>query len=245
MVRNVSAPSSSSPGSVYEHVGRMRELLPFPLHTVRGGNLYEDMMAGLNSTGQRWAAIPWFLAPAKPGDRPVMGRRQCTAEYKIDPLKRAQRALMGHQPRDRIPRGACEIWIGISTDEAHRMKPARVQWQTNRWPLIELGMSRSDCLAWLKRNSNWEPTKSSCSFCPYRSDAGWALLKRTEPAAFEQACQVDEAMRTDAARHRLRLKAAPYLHRSLTPLREVKFDPLSRDGQADLFGNECDGMCGT
>lgn len=34
-----------------------------------------------------------------------------------------------------------------------------------------------------------------------------------------------------------------YFHRSLTPLREAKIDEED-DGQIDLFGNECEGMCG-
>lgn len=45
-----------------------------------------------------------------------------------------------------------EQWIGISRDEIMRVKPSRETWQVNRWPLIEMRMSRQDCLAWLRRH---------------------------------------------------------------------------------------------
>ena len=43
---------------------------------------------------------------------------------------------------------AVELWLGISTDEAIRMKPSRDRWIQNRYPLIEAGMSRRDCMDW-------------------------------------------------------------------------------------------------
>ena len=37
----------------------------------------------------------------------------------------------------------------------------------------------------------------------------------------------------------------PFLHASLKPLDTVDFRSWEARGQADLFGNECLGMCGT
>lgn len=169
-----------------------------------------------------------------------MGRRQCTREYKVDPLTKRQRELLGYKPRQRIPPGAAEVWIGISTDEAHRMKPSRERWQTNRWPLIEHGMSRWDCLRWLERHGYPKPGKSACTFCPYRDDDGWRDMKRNDPASWQEACEVDAALR--ANQHALRLQAVPYIHRSLVPLAEVDLSIDTR--QLDLWGGECEGMCG-
>ena len=38
---------------------------------------------------------------------------------------------------------------GISTDEAIRLKDSPDRWMTNRYPLIEAGMPRRDCMNWL------------------------------------------------------------------------------------------------
>ena len=43
---------------------------------------------------------------------------------------------------------AVELWLGISTDEAIRIKDSQDRWMTNRYPLIEAGMSRRDCPDW-------------------------------------------------------------------------------------------------
>ena len=45
-----------------------------------------------------------------------------------------------------------EQWMGISTDEALRMRDSPQKWILNRYPLIEMGMSRSDCIEWWREN---------------------------------------------------------------------------------------------
>ena len=62
------------------------------------------------------------------------------------PIRRKIRELIGLRKRQRIPSGATiELWLGISTDEAIRMRTSRDRWIRNRYPLIEARMSRQDC----------------------------------------------------------------------------------------------------
>ena len=92
--------------------------------------------------------IPVYLK-GRDGQGDGIGRRQCTTNYKIRPIRRRIRELLGLRPRQRVPAGTTvELWLGISTDEAMRMKDSRDRWMTNRYPLIEAGMSRSDCADW-------------------------------------------------------------------------------------------------
>lgn len=240
------ADTGAEPAAVYEHLRWMMSgnVLPFPVHIVSAGNIRADLTRGTNGGGRRrFASIPYFLDKLD-GDRAAMGRRQCTKEYKLEPLSRMQRSLLGYAPRSRIPVGAVEVWIGISTDEAARMKPARVGWQTNRWPLIEQGMNRRDCLAWLERHGYPTPPKSACTFCPYRSDASWRHLRDTDAEGWGEAVAVDRALREPGNNHAATLRAVPYLHRSLVPLDQVDLSTAVERGQGDLFVNECEGMCG-
>ena len=170
-----------------------------------------------------------------------IGRRQCTREYKIEPISRHLRKLLGKGPRDRVPAGSVEMWIGISMDEAIRMKPARVKWQTNRWPLIERRMSRRDCLVWLAENGYSSPPKSSCIGCPYHSDAHWREMRYSRPAEWADAVAMDRIIRDAGIRRDM--KARQYIHRSCRPLDEVNLD-AAPDGQMNLMLNECEGMCG-
>jgi hypothetical protein len=168
-------------------------------------------------------------------------RRQCTREYKIEPIRRYCRKLMGVGYRKRVKDGqSITMLIGISTDEAVRMKTAKDKWQTNKWPLIEMGMSRAACYGWLEKNGFGDTAKSSCTFCPYHSDEHWLDMKRNDPESFADAVRIDEAIRDNLAKTDERV----YVHRSLKPLGEIDFFDLEDLGQMDLFNQECEGMCG-
>lgn len=136
---------------------------------------------------------------------------------------------------------ACQ-WIGISTDEAHRMKPSRHPWAIHRWPLIERGMNRNDCIVWMERRGYPEPPRSACKYCPYHDDAEWLRLKTEEPEEFAEAVAVDYLYRE--LKGKAGLRGVPYLHASRVPLDQVVFKPKQRDTTLSLFGQECEGMCG-
>ena len=231
------ADTGAEPKAVYRQLEFLSTALPFPIHTVSNGSLYDDLIAGVNSTSNRFAAIPFFT---KFEGTAGMGRRQCTKEYKIEPLTKAMRRLLGYAPYKRIPANSCSVWLGISTDEVMRVKPSRNTWQVHRWPLIENGLSRNDCLRWLERNGYPEPPKSACSFCPYRSDHSWRNLKKTDPEAWQEAVRVDEAI----AQNKGRMKSELFLHRSLKRLADVDLSTAEDHGQLNMFNNECEGMCG-
>jgi hypothetical protein len=205
--------------------------LPFPVYRVSAGNLRENAVNGVNITGHNYQEIPWY------GEK-GMGRRQCTNKYKIEPIAKLQRKLLGYESRQRIPAGSCEVWVGISTDEAQRMKDARNKWQVNRWPLIEMGMSRRDCLRWLRDRQSPEPPKSSCLGCPFHTNAQWRDLRDNDPEGWVDACAVDAAIRETRRRRQ-------FMHRSLKPLAEVDLLTPAERGQHEFgFLQECDGICG-
>lgn len=165
------------PRRVYEHLAWLRERLPFPVHIVSAGSL-RDSILDLNEHDKRAASVPFFV---KRSDGSVgMGqRRQCTREYKIDPIIKEVRRLIGVQPGQRVRNGVhVEQWIGISTDEIQRVKLAQHHYITHRWPLIEANMSRRDCLKWLSERQYSAP-KSSCLGCPFHSNTARPCPSRT------------------------------------------------------------------
>ena len=165
--------------------------------------------------------------------------RRCTGDYKIKPIVKKVRELAG------VGRGEKEIkaiqWIGISTDEVIRMKPSAVPWSKHRWPLIEdLKMSRKDCLAWWAKKGMPAPPRSACVFCPYHNDHEWHRMKTEEPVEFAKAVAFERKMQDAMSRCEVS-EGTTFLHSSLKPLDEIRFDPENRKGG---FGNECEGMCG-
>lgn len=243
------ADTQREPASVYAWMAFIREQLAkapnrIPLHTVTVGDLGQEQLHLRTSkrSGEKYARL---LVPAfvdKGNGKKALMARKCTAEYKVRALIREQRRLAA------VPRGAkilhCRTAIGISTDEAIRVKPSTEPWCENYWPLLDLGMSRTDCLAWYDARNLPRPPKSACYFCPFHSDEEWARLQREEPAEFARAVAFDEKLRAvvGGATGVARLAGPVYLHSTLRPLGEISFGdtPSYRSG----FGNDCTGLCG-
>lgn len=166
------------PRAVYEHLDRLEAALPFPVLRVQKGNLRDDMLG----EGRRFAAIPAFVR--NPDGSDGIGRRQCTSEYKLVPIRRKVRELLGAAPPDyrTVPRGkVCEQWVGFSTDEVHRANRVKdsdgVQYLTVRYPLLELGMSRADCERWLRVRGWGSVAKSACIGCPFHGNRTWRAMR--------------------------------------------------------------------
>ena len=239
------------PPSIYTHLEWLADQLGFPLYVVDNGrSLREDVKALTNHSGSRnYVDIPVYLkgrnGQGLPGRQTGdgIGRRQCTDSYKIRPVRRRIRELLGLRKRQRVPAGtAVELWLGISTDEAIRMKTSRDRWITNRYPLIEAGMSRRDCLSWWAARYDRPLERSACVACPFQSRSRWVETKRRWPELFAEAVEIDANMRS-----RLAFAKEPYLHPLRMPLAEaVRQDEteLGTGGQGDGFGNECEGHCG-
>ena len=158
-----------------------------------------------------------------------MLRRQCTREYKVEVLQKEMRR------RGATKDDPAEVWIGISVDEAHRMKESFRKYAKHRWPLIEMRLNRSECRIYLEEKG-WDVPKSSCIGCPFHDDHFWVRLKEESPDEFSDAVSFDKSIR-----RMTRIRDDVFLHRSGVPLDEVIFDD---EMQIDLFGNECEGMCG-
>jgi hypothetical protein len=205
---------------------------------VSQGNLYDDALIHHTSakSGKNYvkSEIPFFVS--KPDGGAGMFMRKCTVDYKIMPLRRKSRELMKAAGLKRV-----RNWIGISTDEASRMKDSTVQYIDNYYPLIELGMSRKDCLDWYTKQDLPVPPRSACTFCPYHSDKEWARLARDEPEDFQKAIGWEKQVQAAYREHDEVAEGVPFCHPSLQTLDKALFDELN---QLDLFGQECEGMCG-
>lgn len=236
------ADTQAEPESVYKWLDWLEVQLPFPVHRITAGDMTYDMMRLRQSKdGMAWtkSLIPAYTK-SPTGDIGLLGR-SCTADYKVAPILRNLRRLC------EIKRGEKSVqitqWIGISYDEIQRMKPSRDAWTQHRWPLIEKEMRRHDCIAWMKQNGFKEPPRSACVYCPFHSDKEWRRLKVSEPKEFLRAVEVErELQRTKALTDNMR--SVPWLHKSCKPLDQIDFSNDTDKGQLDLFGNECEGMCG-
>lgn len=164
------------------------------------------------------------------------GRRECTGRWKMRVLD-AELRERGAKLRKAV------LGIGISVDEIERAgKKDGGAYVTRVYPLIDLGLRRSDCLALIAEAGLPEPPKSSCYFCPFHRPSVWAEMRRDEPELFEQAAQLESEINTEREK---RQREPVWLTRFARPLREAigEAQPtLFGDGSPDI--ETCDeGVC--
>lgn len=222
------------PRRVYDHLGRLAEVLGdagIPLYRVSKGNLRADAI----DPAHRYASIPYFVR--NPDGSDGMGRRQCTSEYKLNPIGRKVRELLGAAPPDyqRVPKGqVAEQWIGFSTDEIGRVSDKRpLSYVRKTYPLLDLRMSRADCQRWLRARGWGDTAKSACIGCPFHGNAQWRDLRDNHPDEWADAVAFDRAIRKGGA-HGLPLHGEAFLHRSRVPLDRAPIDSECA-GQVDML----------
>lgn len=214
------ADTQSEPKAIYEWLDWLEAQLPFPVHRVTAGNLRADILA--DERKEVRYMLPTFTADGG------MGKRQCTRHYKLDPIRRKVRELGA------TTANPCTQLIGISLDEAWRMKPSGVRHTVNIWPLIDMFMTRYHCIEWMMDNYRRIPAKSACTFCPYGDNK---RLRELPPDEFAGVVELDEFIRDRGGTPGI----AQYLRSERKPLREID---ISASGQTEMFNNECEGMCG-
>lgn len=228
------ADTGDEPVGVYRHLDWLCSgVLPFPVHRVQ----YKGRLSDMVIAGEKEARPPFFVRTKK--GRGMLGR-QCTRNYKLVPIRRQTRKLLGVGPRSYVPPGSAVSWVGISVDEIIRAKPSGLLYVVNRHPLLELGLMRSDCLAWLSDHGYPRPPKSSCIYCPYQSDAQWVDRRDNHPEEWAEAVAFDLAIRSPDLLKLYGTEA--FVHGSLTPLGEARLSPVG--GRESLIDHECEGMCG-
>lgn len=227
------------PKAVYEHLDWLERWVSYPIVRVSQGDIRASIRARRNITGGRFVAIPWHIL--NPDGTHGLGRRQCSSEYKLTPIMHAIRERLGKPGRAYIAPGTVTVMLGISRDEAQRMRSARQRYMVNVYPLIDKGMTRNDCLRWLERHGYPRPPKSACIGCPYHDNAYWRRLRDGSPEEWADAIDADRALRQGNARG---MRAIEFMHPQRVPLDEANLEADLDPRQGNLFGNECEGMCG-
>ena len=203
--------TQDEPESVYSWLKVLKAAVKtVPIIEVTRGSIMKDNLEGAN-----FGRPPWFLG--NPDGSKGMLRRQCTERYKVRPITQAVREHLGMKPGQRWKQHVTRM-LGISTDEPDRMKPSQEKWATNVWPLIDLGMSRTDCVKYVEATGLGTPPRSACWHCPFHSDAEWLRLRNHEPEAWDKAVAFDKAIRNGClARTEKPLIGIPYLHAQRVP----------------------------
>lgn len=232
------ADTQNEPKEVYEYLKYLQKQVKdyMPIHIVSKSNIYDDALSEPEyGTNKGFLTMPVFGVDET--GKKTLGRRQCTNDYKIQPIHKEIRKILGVKS---LKNKNVLMYMGISTDEIQRVAKPRQQWQVNYYPLIELDMNRHDCKHYMHEKKIRQAPRSACIICPYRSNDEWQDLKENYPNEFNQAVKFDDAIRNVAKDKKIK----NYLHNSLIPLKEINFKTIPKPYQGSLFDDECQGMCG-
>lgn len=220
-----------------EYLEGLMEQAKMPFHRVTNGNIREDFLRD----DKRYVSMPLYVI-GEDGKRGMV-RRQCTREYKLDPLRVKQRELAGLKYRQRCKEHRITTVIGISWDEVQRVRDPQFPWMQHEYPLIDRRMTRQDCLDWCKEKGYELPPRSACIGCPFKNESEWKDLKESSQE-WADAVDFDHSIRS-LPHVRERFTSAPFLHRQRVPLENVDLRTDQDKGIETLFNQECEGMCGT
>ena len=192
-------------------------------HTRRDGSsptLYEEVMGENRSVG-----IPMRVSNGAPGNR------SCTERFKI---KVIDRWMKEHGVSKDAP-GV--LGLGISLDEFQRMRSddPRYPFKRKEYPLIDMRLTRQDCMTIIGRAGLPVPPKSSCYFCPFHRLTEWRRLKEEEPELFAKAVELER--RVNEKRAGLG-KDPLWLTDKLIPLEQAVAGT-----QHTLFDSDVDDIC--
>ena len=145
------------------------------LEKTRNGlpdTIYQHILESPSSIG-----IPVYMATGAPGNR------SCTIDYKVKVVEKWLRKHDGYP---------AEIGIGFSLDEFQRMTTAHdTEKKRNVYPLIDLRLTRADCLQIIQQAGLPTPPKSSCYFCPFHSMKVWQEMRLKQPGLFQKAVELE------------------------------------------------------
>lgn len=221
-VYNVAMPYAEANGI------ELRELHRIPVKGRFAGQP-ETLYGRLMHPDSRSLPIPVRMSNGAPGTR------LCTADFKIRVIAKELKASGATKENP------MRVALGISTDEIERAHPGvdpREPSQFRVYPLLDLGLSRSDCINIIRDEGLPIPHKSSCYFCPFHDAEAWRELKVETPELWEKSCDLEDTLNE----RRAKLGKDPvYLTRHGVPLRTIQVD-----AQQTLGLDGCDsGYCMT
>jgi len=184
----------------------------------------ETLYKKLTREGSRSTSIPVYLEGSG-----APGRRSCTSEFKI------RRVAVWQRRHGATKANPAITGLGISLDEFQRARTdSGIDTQVLEYPLIDLRLTRQDCVNIIQRAGLPVPPKSSCYFCPFHRMSAWQELKRKQPDLFDKAVALEKTLsaRSDATLGRGKV----FLTRKLRPLDQVVGDQL------DMF-DDIDDAC--
>lgn len=129
--------------------------------------------------------------------------KACTTSYKIMQMLRELREREGVKTfREKTYK--INMYLGFSVDEISRVKPSFQSYVENRFPLVDMNMSKDACVNYVEEELGFRPRSSVCNMCFANTfDRVYKIFKE-DIEGWKKLIDLDEAMRYKDKNHPIR-----------------------------------------
>ena len=157
--------------------------------------LYADYMRNFGE--RRAVSIPWWTL----GDDGHKSRmpRNCTIDYKVEVISKYVRwHLLGYKKGQQLreeDKKAHEMHMGFGYEEQRSCKVNPNPMFVNRFPLVEMRLTRADNYAYILERWGLATRASACTFCPFHKNIFFHYLRENEPREYDRLVEFDHLLR--------------------------------------------------
>lgn len=165
-------------------------------------DLYQNQVLFYKGVLDRADIVPsWVIN--KHGELGKLMGRQCTIVYKINQIIKEIRARENLSRFD-AKKHRIIMNIGFTIDEISRVKPSPMSYINNVYPLIEMSMTKIDCIEYVEKRLGFKPRSSVCNMC-YANDFNRVYeIYQNDKVAWDKLLVLDDAMANKSNNHRIR-----------------------------------------
>lgn len=192
--------------------------------------------------------MPFWLRDPITGKVGKSSVKACTIAYKISQVMKELRLNTGI-PKFSKEKHKVHMYIGFSVDEFQRAKPNPNSYAENKFPLIDMNLTRNDCINFVEKELGFRPVSSVCNMC-YANDIDRVYeIYKNDKKGWEKLLLLDEAMRNKTPEHKIRKDVYMFKFQADTNVRlnDINFDEFfkvykSKDNY-NLFNMEMEMAC--
>jgi hypothetical protein len=193
--------------------------------------------------------MPFWTRDSVTGKVGKTGTKACTFAYKIGQVMKELRLQTGIK-RFNPDKHKIYMYIGFSVDEFQRSKPSFYRYTENRFPLIDMNMTKDDCIAYVEQELGFKPISSVCNMC-YANDIDrvYSIYKNDEKG-WLRLIELDSAMADKSPDHSMKKEVFMFSFQAYSNvrLRDIDFDEFyknykEKDRDRTLFDYEAEMAC--
>ena len=182
-------------------------------------HLYQDYLDNFGK--HRVVSIPFWSVDENGKKGKMM--RNCTLDYKINEIiKFVKYKLLGYAKYQRVKNEdlkAHEMHLGFSLEEKHRCKENNHKMFVNKFPLVEMELTRADNYKYILEKWGLDTKASACCFCPFHTNYFFEYMKDNHKEQYQSIIEFDEMLEREQPNTKIRSKL--YISKSRKRIKDL------------------------